>query len=176
MMHFMKVVDRQTLWLNLALLLAVVFIPFPAALLGQHPTEPLAVILYGTLMLVNMTGTNFWLYAKGRPHLRARGVSPSFARLVARVHPAPILVYGMAIVLAPWWVYATSRSSWPFRRSSSSRTRCSIAGSPRRRRLRAGKGAAERQGAPPAARETRQAPPCFQLSSVPEALPTALRR
>lgn len=108
MMHFMKAVDRQMLWLNLALLLAVVFIPFPAALLGQHPTEPLAVILYGmTLMLVNMTGTIFWLYATGRPHLRARGVSPSFARLVARVHSAPILVYGTAIVLAPWSVYAS---------------------------------------------------------------------
>src|SRR5215469_15221273 len=37
MLHFVKVVDRQILWLNLVLLLIVVFVPFPTAMLGQHP-------------------------------------------------------------------------------------------------------------------------------------------
>src|SRR5258708_262101 len=53
MLHFIRQVDRQLLWLNLTLLLLVVFIPFPAALLGQHADSELAVALYGiNLMLV----------------------------------------------------------------------------------------------------------------------------
>ena len=36
MMHMIKAVDRWLLWLNLLLLLAVVFIPFPAYLLGRY--------------------------------------------------------------------------------------------------------------------------------------------
>jgi uncharacterized membrane protein len=41
MMHMIKTVDRRLLWLNLLLLLAVVFIPFPAYLLGRHVGRPL---------------------------------------------------------------------------------------------------------------------------------------
>jgi uncharacterized membrane protein len=41
MMHMIKAVDRRLLWLNLLLLLAVVFIPFPAYLLGRHMGRPL---------------------------------------------------------------------------------------------------------------------------------------
>jgi uncharacterized membrane protein len=47
MLHLIKAVDRRLLWLNLVLLLAVVFIPFPASLLGQQLGNPIAVILYG---------------------------------------------------------------------------------------------------------------------------------
>src|SRR5579871_4149432 len=67
MLHFIKQVDRQLLWLNLVLLLVIVFIPFPAALLGQHLDSKLAVALYGgNLMLVNAAGTAMWLYATSR--------------------------------------------------------------------------------------------------------------
>ena len=70
MLNLVKAVDRQLLWFNLALLLTVVFIPFPASLLGQHPESRLAVTLYAiTLMLVNAAGTALWLYATSRPAL-----------------------------------------------------------------------------------------------------------
>jgi uncharacterized membrane protein len=36
MLHLIQAVDRRLLWLNLVLLLAVVCVPFPAALPGQH--------------------------------------------------------------------------------------------------------------------------------------------
>jgi len=48
MMHMIKAVDRRLLWLNLLLLLAVVFIPFPAYLLGRHLWNPLAAAIYRT--------------------------------------------------------------------------------------------------------------------------------
>jgi len=92
MLHFIRAVDRQLLWLNLALLLIVVFIPFPAALLGQHSDNELAVALYGiNLMLVNAAGAAMWLYATSRPHLAADGMTPALSRFVAKLHSAPIL-------------------------------------------------------------------------------------
>jgi uncharacterized membrane protein len=105
MLHFIKQVDRQLLWLNLMLLLIVVFIPFPAALLGEHLDSQLAIALYGgTLMLVNAAGTAMWLYAMSRPPLAADGIPPALPGFVARLHAAPILVYGAAIALAHWYV------------------------------------------------------------------------
>ncbi len=105
MLHFIKQVDRQLLWLNLVLLLVIVFIPFPAALLGQHLDSKLAVALYGgNLMLVNAAGTAMWLYATSRPHLAVDGMTPALPGFVARLHSAPILVYGAAIAIAYWYV------------------------------------------------------------------------
>jgi uncharacterized membrane protein len=105
LLHFIKQVDRQFLWLNLVLLLLVVFIPFPAALLGQHPDSELAVTLYGgNLMLVNAAGTAMWLYAMSRSNLAADGIAPVLPRFVAILHAAPILAYGAAIALAHWHV------------------------------------------------------------------------
>ena len=105
MLHFIKQVDRQLLWLNLVLLLIVVFIPFPAALLGQHPDSALAVALYGgNLMLVNAAGTVMWLYAMSQPHLAADGIAPALPRFVAGLHSTPILVYAAATAVAYWYV------------------------------------------------------------------------
>ena len=62
MLHLIEAVDRRLLWLNLVLPLAVVFVPFPASLLGQHLGNPIAVILYAlNLMAVNAVGTALWL-------------------------------------------------------------------------------------------------------------------
>jgi TMEM175 potassium channel family protein len=105
MLHFIRQVDRQLLWLNLVLLLLIVFIPFPAALLGQHADSALAVTLYGgNLMLVNAAGTAMWLYAMSRPGLAAEGIAPALPGFVAWLHSAPILVYAAAIAVAHWYV------------------------------------------------------------------------
>lgn len=40
-------------WLNCLFLLGQAFIPFPAALLGEYPTNPLAVSFFGVVMMVN---------------------------------------------------------------------------------------------------------------------------
>jgi uncharacterized membrane protein len=108
MMHMIKTVDRRLLWLNLLVLLAVVFIPFPAWLLGQHLWNPLAAITYGlNLMTVNALGTVLWLYAGSRAGMMIDGVSPRTVHFVARLHSAPIVVYALAVVLAPWLTAAS---------------------------------------------------------------------
>jgi len=108
MLHLIKAVDRRLLWLNLVLLLAVVFVPFPASLLGQHLGNPIAVILYAlNLMVVNAVGTALWLYAGSHPDLMTESLSAATVRFVARLHSAPILVYAIGAVLAPWYVPAS---------------------------------------------------------------------
>lgn len=110
MLYFVRQVNRQLLWLNLLVLLAVVFIPFPASLLGLQLRNPLVVRLYGlTLMATNAAGLLFWIYATGHEHLVIPDVSREFARFVRRLHGSPIVVYALAVALAGWnvWVSLT---------------------------------------------------------------------
>jgi uncharacterized membrane protein len=105
MLHFVRAADRYLLWLNLTLLLTVVFIPFSASLLGRHLEDPLAVTVYGVnLALVNAAGTALWLYATGQRALTHDAVPPALRFFVARLHTAPILVYAAAVVLAHWQI------------------------------------------------------------------------
>jgi len=98
MMHMIKAVDRRLLWLNLLLLLAVVFIPFPAYLLGRHFWNPLAAAVYGlNLMTVNALGTLLWFYASSRPGIISDGISPRAIRFIGE---AGILWFGLVVFSA----------------------------------------------------------------------------
>ncbi|HET9407366.1 MAG TPA: TMEM175 family protein [Candidatus Sulfotelmatobacter sp.] len=108
MLHFVRQVDRTLLWLNLLVLLCVVFIPFPASLLGTQLTSSLAVRLYAlTLVATNSAGSLFWMYAASQRELIDPQVTPQFARFVVRLHSSPILVYGTAVAVASWSVPAS---------------------------------------------------------------------
>jgi uncharacterized membrane protein len=50
--HYLKRSDRTLFWLNSFFLMCLTFIPFPTALIGSYPQEPLAVICYGVAMMV----------------------------------------------------------------------------------------------------------------------------
>src|SRR5215472_17828659 len=102
-LHFVKEVNRRLLWLNLLVLLCVVFIPFPTSLLGTGFNNPLAVRLYGlSLIATNLSGLFFWLYAISQSELMVSSVTKEFARAVIKIHSSPMLVYGLAVVLAGW--------------------------------------------------------------------------
>lgn len=108
MLQFVRAVDRRLLWLNLLLLLVVVFIPFPASLLGQRPGDPLAVMIYGVnLVLVNGFGTVLWLYATSKEALVVPGLPRQFRWFTAMLHAAPMVVYGIAIAVAAWNVWVS---------------------------------------------------------------------
>jgi uncharacterized membrane protein len=103
MLHFVRQVDRTLLWLNLLLLLCVVFIPFPASLLGTGFANVLVVRLYGlTLIATNAAGLFFWLYAISRRELAVAHLDHDFARWVTKIHSSPMLVYAVAIGIAGW--------------------------------------------------------------------------
>src|SRR5215472_16675277 len=92
MLHFVTRVNRRLLWLNLLVLLSVVFIPFPTSLLGTGFNNPLAVRLYGlSVIATNLSGLFFWLYATAHPELIAANVSRQFVRTVNIIHSSPML-------------------------------------------------------------------------------------
>jgi uncharacterized membrane protein len=60
--HTLRRTDRNSLWINLAFLLAVTLIPFSTSLLGEYPDQQVAVVLYGlNLILVGLLlYAHFW--------------------------------------------------------------------------------------------------------------------
>jgi uncharacterized membrane protein len=102
-LHFVKEVNRRLLWLNLLVLLCVVFIPFPTSLLGTGFNNPLAVRLYGlSLMATNASGLLFWVYTTSHKELMVTPITKAFGRVVVIIQSSPMLVYGLAVVLAGW--------------------------------------------------------------------------
>src|SRR5689334_17362865 len=64
--------DGFTIWLNLIYLLAVSFMPFPTALLGRYPMQPIPIVIYGlNLILANTLGYILTLYLRAHPELRS---------------------------------------------------------------------------------------------------------
>jgi uncharacterized membrane protein len=58
------------IWLNLVYLLAVSFMPFPTALLGRYPMQPIPIVIYGlNLIVANATGFMLTLYLRAHPEL-----------------------------------------------------------------------------------------------------------
>jgi len=50
--HQLKGADKGLFWLNSLFLMGLTFIPFPTALIGSYPREPVAVMFYGLSMMV----------------------------------------------------------------------------------------------------------------------------
>ena len=58
------------IWLNLVYLLTVSFMPFPTALLGRYPMQPIPIVIYGlNLIVANTTGVTLTLYLRAHPEL-----------------------------------------------------------------------------------------------------------
>jgi uncharacterized membrane protein len=93
--------DRMLMWLNLALLMCVAFIPFPTALIGEYPNQPIAIVVYGlTVTASSVALLLVWNYAtKDHKH-----VSPEMPpALIKRVRGQMLLappVYLAASALA----------------------------------------------------------------------------
>jgi uncharacterized membrane protein len=101
MFHFIIRADRTLLWLNNLFLLAVGFIPFPAALLGSYGTRRIAVIVYGaSLTFVGLTLVLIWWHATRRRRLVNQDLSSeAVASGFKRVLVSPI-IYVAAIILS----------------------------------------------------------------------------
>src|SRR5215510_14651720 len=58
------------IWLNFLYLLAVSFMPFPTALLGRYPMQPIPIVIYGlNLIVANTIGRIVALYLRAHPEL-----------------------------------------------------------------------------------------------------------
>lgn len=93
-------VDAGLLWLNMVLLLALSFIPFPTGMIGEYPRNAVALALFAiVLMLAGIAFNLMWRHAESR-RLYHDGVAPaSIARAKARGLVGPVL-YALAAALA----------------------------------------------------------------------------
>jgi len=104
-------VDRQLLFLNLALLLLVGFIPFPTEILATFIREggidaSVAAAFYSLVMtLIGVVFTLQWWHLVNHPHLMVDTVTEKQLRRSLRMSSVSPIVYGISIPLAflsPW--------------------------------------------------------------------------
>jgi len=102
-------IDEAFIWLNLVWLLFVSVLPFPTALLGRYPLQPIPLTIYGVnLILVNITGFLILVYFQKRPHLRTRPMSLAELRATSPIYIVVNGLYAIAIGAAwffPWLSY-----------------------------------------------------------------------
>lgn len=99
--HFIRRSNRALLWLNLAFLVFIAFIPFSANLLGEFPESQLAVVIYcGNLSAAGLALYFHWVYGVGRGRLTDAPVDPAVSRVLRlRVLFAPA-IFSTAIAVS----------------------------------------------------------------------------
>ncbi len=103
-------VDRSLLFLNLLLLIVIVFIPFPTRLLAEYlqsgPDSHVAAAVYSaTMFLMAVAMSLIWAYAVYHPDLLEDRLDPQVARSTLPRFSIGTLVYagtiGVAFISAP---------------------------------------------------------------------------
>ena len=93
--------DRVLVWLNILYLLPLSILPFGASLLARYTEEPVALQMYGILLVViALTRLVIWWYATGRSHLLVAPVSARFRWAGVVIAAVPALAYTLAFILA----------------------------------------------------------------------------
>jgi uncharacterized membrane protein len=83
--HYIRRSDRTLLWINIAFLMCVTFIPFSTALLGAYPGERLPLVVYGVnLTVVGVLLYLHWAHATSGYRLVDRDLSALVVRLAKR--------------------------------------------------------------------------------------------
>jgi len=95
--HDLARVDSRLLFLNCMFLMWIAILPFPTALLGHHPLQPVVIALYGivcTLACVFFTVMRW--YASFRGHLMRKDISANALRRDLRISSCFPFFYGAA--------------------------------------------------------------------------------
>jgi uncharacterized membrane protein len=93
--------DRGLVWLNILYLLPLCLLPFGAGLLGRYEQEPVALRIYGLLLVaIAVMRVVIWLYTTNRPHLLWQRPDDRQRRAGLALAVFPVLVYLAAILVA----------------------------------------------------------------------------
>jgi uncharacterized membrane protein len=93
--------DRGLVWLNTLYLLPLCLLPFGAGLLGRYDTEPVALRIYGLLLVaIAAMRVTIWLYATNRPQLLWQRLDGRQRRAGLALHLYPGLAYLAAFLVA----------------------------------------------------------------------------
>jgi len=101
-----RLVNRDVLWLNLLFLLPATLVPFAASVIGEYPTQPAALHLYGVVLvaLTLMRLLLYW-YLFRHPGLLWEPASHRARRFALLISGVPLVVYAIAMLVAssvPW--------------------------------------------------------------------------
>lgn len=92
-------VTGPLLWINIAWMATIVWLPVPTAMIGQMDTDPLQAVVYiGTLIMTQVTTLAGWLYLAR--HRELGTVSTETIRLGAIGDLAAIIMFSAALVIA----------------------------------------------------------------------------
>jgi uncharacterized membrane protein len=93
--------DRGLVWLNILYLLPLCLLPFAAGMLGHYDQEPVALRIYGLLLVaIAVMRVVIWLYATNRPHLLWQRLDDRQRRAGLALGVSPGLVYLLAFLVA----------------------------------------------------------------------------
>ena len=96
-----RYVNRDLVWLNLLFLLPASLMPFAASVLGDYPNEPLAIHLYGVVMIVvSVMRLALYGYVIRRPRLLWAGEVSGRSWVGYLLVASPIVVYAVAMAVA----------------------------------------------------------------------------
>ncbi len=101
LMHRVQGVDRVFLWLNLAFLFSLTFLPFTADLIGEHPHVQTAVLLYGiNLVVIVSLQLLLWRYLFAHPELQEGTLSDVDREDLSRRYQLTLLIAVVAVALS----------------------------------------------------------------------------
>lgn len=93
--------DRGLVWLNILYLLPLCLLPFGAGMLGRYEHEPVALRIYGLLLVaIAVMRVVIWLYTTSRPHLLWQRLDDRQRRAGLGLGASAVLVYLVAILVA----------------------------------------------------------------------------
>jgi uncharacterized membrane protein len=93
--------DLPTVWLNLLFLLPVCLVPYASSAIGEYPDDPLAMHLYGTVLIAaTVMRVAMTYYLVRRHHLLWEPQSTQKRRLWLSLAGFPLVVYTLAMVVA----------------------------------------------------------------------------
>lgn len=96
--HDVTVITRPLLWINVAWMVTIVWLPVPTAMLGQMESDPLQAVLYiGTLILTQVTTFAGRIYVLRHPaYSRA---DPKEARFGAVADAVAAVLFAIALLI-----------------------------------------------------------------------------
>jgi uncharacterized membrane protein len=93
--------NRVLVWLNILYLLPLSILPFGASLLANYDKDPVALRMYGILLVtIGLTRLAIWAYATRRTYLLYVSMDEQSQWTVLAIAGLPAVSYGVAILIA----------------------------------------------------------------------------
>jgi uncharacterized membrane protein len=112
LMHSVRRVDRNLLWLNGLFLMILAFVPVPTALIGEYPSAVAGSVIYGAVLaLAGLSFAAMRVYITEHGALLHEAIPAAAARQAVRKGLLSPILYGLGAALAmvdtrlAWGVY-----------------------------------------------------------------------